>query len=113
MTKDPLLYVQHILKAIGFIEQFTSEIEKDIFLKDRMRYDATLRNLQTLAEATQNLPQEIKAQYSHIPWKDISGFRNIIVHNYLEGPDVNVIWYIIKNELTPIKISMLEVLNRR
>ena len=109
MNKNPSLYIQHILDSIKYIEQFTEGITKEDFLKERMRYDATLRNLQTLAEATQKLPLEIKNQYPNIAWKDISGFRNVLVHDYLEGLDVNIIWHIVQNELKPIKRAMLEI----
>nr|VFJ73599.1 MAG: Protein of unknown function DUF86 [Candidatus Kentron sp. FW] len=52
-----------------------------------MLYDAVLRNLQTLSEATQQLPTEKKALCLTIPWRQISGFRNILVHNYLGDID--------------------------
>lgn len=109
MMKDPFLYIQHILDSIEHIDQFLEGIEKEDFIADRMRYDATLRNLQTLSEATQKLPQEIKDKYLAIPWKDISGFRNILVHDYLEGLDFNIVWHIVKCELIPIKMAMLDM----
>lgn len=56
-----------------------------------MRYDAILRNLQTMAEATQRLPEEFKNRYPNIPWKDISGFRNILVHDYLGDLDDEIV----------------------
>lgn len=74
-----------------------------------MRYDAILRNLQTLSESTQRLPQDIKDQYPQILWRDIAGFRNILVHNYLDELDEDIIWWIITKELNPIKIAMLKI----
>ena len=63
--------------------------------QDEVLYGAALRNLQTLSEAPQLLPAEAKAAFPHIPWREISGFRNILVHNYLGTIDpltvVNVI----------------------
>jgi uncharacterized protein with HEPN domain len=63
MIKSQLLYIEHFV--------------------DRMRYDAIPRNLQTMSEATQRLSQETKNRYQHISWRDIAGFRNILVHDYL------------------------------
>ena len=52
---------------------------------DEILYDAALRNLQTLFEATQQLPEDKKSQCTDILWRENSGFRNILVHNYLGG----------------------------
>jgi uncharacterized protein with HEPN domain len=70
-----------------------------------------LRNLQTMAEATQRLPEEIKGNYANVPWKDISGFRNVLVHDYLGDLDEDIIWSIIAYELRPIKEAIKEILS--
>ena len=56
-------------------------------IQDEVLYDAALRNLQTLSEATQMLPTDKKAAWPTIPWREISGFRNILAHNYLGTVD--------------------------
>lgn len=70
MMKDPLLYVDHILQAIHRIEEYVVNCNWQTFSKDQMRYDAILRNLQTMAESTQRLPKQLKELYPHIPWGD-------------------------------------------
>lgn len=107
--KDPLVYVEHILHSILQIEEYVRGYNRETFSDERMRYDAILRNLQTMAEATQRLPEEFKNKYPNIPWKDISGFRNILVHDYLGDLDDDIIWSIIANELEPIKKAMIEI----
>ena len=109
MNKTAMLYVQHIVDSIELIEKFVNNLEKEEFTQDRMRYDAVLYNLQIMAESTQKLPKNIKDENNHIPWRDIAGFRNILVHDYLEGSDEDVIWSIITEKLTPIKELMLEI----
>ncbi len=109
MIKDHLLYIDYILKRINQIEEFIANLTKEEFIKDVMRYDAVLYNLQTMAESTQKLPQLIKDRNNHIPWKDIAGFRNILVHNYLEGFNENVLWEIIRIQLPILKKTMLAV----
>ena len=64
--------------------------------------DATLRNLQTLSEATQHLPQKLKSHYADIPWKSISGFRNFLVHNYLGGIDPATLMNVVNVQLQPL-----------
>lgn len=80
MSKSWQPYALHILDSIAKIRRIQ---ERGDIRQDDILYDAALRNLQTLSEATQQLPAELKQQFSDIPWREISGFRNILVHNYL------------------------------
>ena len=109
--KDHLVYADHILKSIIQIEKYIEGYDRETFSKDKMRYDAILRNLQTMAESTQRLPGEIKNSYPNVPWKDISGFRNVLVHDYLGDLDEDIIWSIITYELKPIKDAIKEILS--
>ncbi len=111
MMKDPLVYADHILRSVSQIEKYIEGYNRETFSKDKMRYDAILRNLQTMAEATQRLPEEIKENYPNIPWKDIAGFRNILVHDYLGDLDEDIIWSIVVHELRPIKEAIKEILS--
>jgi uncharacterized protein with HEPN domain len=110
MMKDFLIYADHILEAISQIEEYAARCDRETFPKEKMRYDAILRNLQTMAESTQRLPEYLKQCYPHIPWNDISGFRNVLVHDYLGGFDDDVIWSIIENDLSPLKKATKEIL---
>ena len=57
-----------------------------------------IRNLQTLAESSQRLSSEIKGTEPQIPWRELSGFRNVIVHGYL-GVDLGAVWLVIEQDL--------------
>lgn len=94
MEKTPLLHILHVLESISLIEGFVGRQTKAEFLSNRMCFDAVLRNLQTLSESLHKLPEDLKQRYPNIPWRDISGFRNILVHDYLEGVEGRVIWTI-------------------
>lgn len=80
--KDNAVYLQHIIESIRRIEENTSG-GRDDFLGSHTLQDAVLRNLQTLAESTQRLSFEAKADEPGVDWRAISGFRNVLVHNYL------------------------------
>ena len=67
-----------------------------------MLYDAALRNLQTLSEATQQLPDTLKAEQPDVPWREISGFRNILVHNYLGDIDPDTVATVVDRYLEPL-----------
>ncbi len=97
MSKPWQPYARHILDVIDKIERI--KVRGDL-TQDEILYDAALRNLQTLSEATQLLPEEKKAVCSTIPWSEISGFRNILVHNYLGNIDPETIVAVIDKHLT-------------
>lgn len=75
-----------------------------------MLYDATLRNLQTLSEATQRLPDDLKRPYPAIPWQQISGFHNILVHNYLGDIDAATVQATVQQHLPPLEAAVRSML---
>ncbi|HET8905087.1 MAG TPA: HepT-like ribonuclease domain-containing protein [Saccharospirillum sp.] len=99
-------YAYHILENIRKIHRIT---ERGSILDDEILYDAALRNLQTLSEATQRLPEDFKAEHPNIPWREISGFRNILVHNYLGDIDTRTIQQVIERYLGPLERAVNEM----
>ncbi len=97
-----------IIDCTDRINEYT-ENDQLMFMNSQMVQDAVIRNLQTLAESTQKLSEELKANHSEINWKAISGFRNILVHNYL-GLDLPQIWMVIENRLPPLRESLEKLL---
>ncbi|MES2961725.1 MAG: HepT-like ribonuclease domain-containing protein [Pseudomonadota bacterium] len=105
--KDDKIYLIHILECIEKTERF---LENKKHLKDsEMVDDAIIRNLQIMAESTQRLSEKIKINIHDIPWRDISDFRNKLVHDYL-GIDLEIIYDVIENELPNLKKKILEIL---
>lgn len=76
-------------------------------INDTLVYDAVLRNLQTLSEATQRVPATIKDRHPTISWAQIAGFRNVLVHNYLGGIEPSIIWHVIERGLPPLKAVVM------
>lgn len=99
--KDDRLYVVHILECISRIEEYTGE-GKEAFLLDSKTHDAVLRNLQTLAEATQRISPATKTTQTQVDWEKIAGFRNVLVHDYL-GVNLVRVWEVVENHLPELK----------
>lgn len=108
MSKSWQPYALHILDSIAKIRRIQ---ERGDIRQDDILYDAALRNLQTLSEATQQLPTELKQQFSDIPWKEISGFRNILVHNYLGDIDAQTVAAVIDQYLQPLENVIKKMLD--
>jgi len=102
--KDDRIYLLHIRECLERINQYTVS-GKDTFLSDTLIQDAVIRNLQTLAESSQRLSDFLKHKRPEIDWKNIAGFRNVVVHNYL-GIDVEQIWDIVEKDLPSLKTTI-------
>jgi len=103
-VRDERLYLIHIRECIARIESYLPG-SRDAFMASTMVQDAILRNLQTLAESTQRLSDALKGKHPEIDWRSISGFRNVLVHDYL-GVDVARIWEIVDRSLPDLKIKV-------
>jgi uncharacterized protein with HEPN domain len=100
-VKDDIPYLLHIIECITRIQSFTEE-GPEVFLADVMIQDAVIRNLQVLAESTQRLSESTRDGHPEVPWHEIAGFRNIVVHRYL-GIDLQQIWIIVEQNLAGLQ----------
>jgi uncharacterized protein with HEPN domain len=110
-VKNDLLYVKHVTETAEVITSYVLGVSPDDFLENKMLCDAVLRNLQILSESTQKISQETKDKYKNIPWRDIAGFRNILVHDYLEGIDLIAVWNVIVRDLPNLHREFLIIKN--
>lgn len=107
MSKSWQHHARHILDTIAKIRRIQARGE---LTRDEILYDAALRNLQTLSESTQYLPDDRKAAWPNIPWRDISGFRNILGHNYLGEIDSQTVLAVIDRHLDALETSIRAML---
>jgi len=107
--KDDKLYLIYISECIDKIESYVSQIDKKSFLGSTLVQDAVVRNLQILAESTQRLSEGPKQIHAEIDWYKISGFRNILVHDYL-GIDMESVWNIVEKEIPILKKAINSML---
>ncbi|NDJ78206.1 MAG: DUF86 domain-containing protein [Chloroflexi bacterium] len=94
------LYLIHITEKIADIREFT-HAGRDEFMASKQIQAAVKYALQTLAESTQRLPDDLKASHPEIDWVAIAGLRNRLVHAYL-GIDLEILWDIVANDLEPL-----------
>lgn len=87
----------HMRDCLDRIHEYT-QAERARFDASRLVQDAVIRNLQTLTESSQRLSSEIKDTEPQIPWRELSGFRNVIVHGYL-GVDLGAVWLVVEQDL--------------
>ena len=103
--KEDRIYLNYIYQCIGLIQSYSTG-GKEEFLNNSMVQDAILRRLQTLAESTQRLSDDFKRENPNIDWRSISGFRNILVHDYLGGIDLDLTWEVVNTYLPDLKVKL-------
>ncbi|MBN1584334.1 MAG: DUF86 domain-containing protein [Anaerolineae bacterium] len=107
--KDDKLYLIHIRECIDRVESYVRAGGKTAFLASTLIQDAVLRNLQVMAESTQRLSDALKSAHPEIDWRQISGFRNVVVHSYL-NVEPDRVWLVIEQDLPSLKRSAAVIL---
>jgi len=91
-------YLNDIREAIHRILAYTAELTYQEFMEDIKTQDAVVRNLEIIGEATKNLSVDLRKSYPKVPWKELMGMRDKMVHHYF-GINYEIVWTIAKGEL--------------
>lgn len=102
--------LEHMRDCVGRILEYTNA-ERSRFEASRLVQDAVIRNLQTLTESSQRLSDEIKDTEPQIPWRELVGFRNVIVHGYL-GVDLGAVWLVVEQDLPALSAALNRMATR-
>jgi uncharacterized protein with HEPN domain len=103
--RHPDLLIEDMRAAIQKIERYTSGMDQQLFRQDEKTIDAVVRNLEVLGEATRQMPEDFTTRHSHLPWRQIAGLRNRIVHDYI-GLDLEIIWQVIRHDLPQLLLQL-------
>ena len=103
------LRVEDMLDAIAKIERYVHGLTFDQFQADDKTIDAVVRNLEVIGEAVRHLSADPETLASTIPWADIAGMRNILIHEYF-GVDLTIVWTTVTSDLPALKLSLKRLL---
>jgi uncharacterized protein with HEPN domain len=106
--REPNLLLDDITTSIRKIQRYIAGLDEPSFLADEKTIDAVVRNLEIIGEAATQLPTEFKAQHPAIPWPQIAGLRNRIVHDYA-GIDVKLVWNILQTAIPKLAKQLAEL----
>ncbi len=106
MKRNYALYLRDIIECINSIENFVNEMQLEEFISDDKTSSAVIRKFEIIGEAVKKIPDEIKIDYPNIPWKEIAGMRDRLIHFYF-GVDYKLVWETIKKRLPKLK-SVIE-----
>ena len=91
MKKEDKLLLFHIKESCEYIIEFISHLDYENFIKSRLYQDGVIREIIVIGEAVNKVSEETKNKYIEVPWKDIIGMRNKIIHEYF-GIDLEAVW---------------------
>lgn len=107
--RDFQVYLEDIIDAIDSIEEYTRGMTFSAFVEDRRTVDAVIRNFEIIGEATKHIPERIRRDYPKVPWKDMAGMRDKLIHGYF-GVQVDVVWKTVKERLPIVRPLVEEAL---
>jgi len=110
--RDYTLYLKDILAAIDSIEEFVAGMDLQAFQADDKTTSPMMRKLEVIGEATKQIPDEIRQSHPRVPWKEMAGMRDKLIHFYF-GVDYQLIWRAIKERLPQIKPELQKILREQ
>ena len=102
--KDDRVYLQHIRDALQDIAEYCGSNHR-AFLDDRMRQDATLRKLEIIGQAVKNLSEGTRSRRPEIPWRQIAGMRDKVIHDYF-GVNLEIVWAVVQKDLPALRLAV-------
>jgi uncharacterized protein with HEPN domain len=89
--RKAVLYLKDILAALDSIQTFTAGFDVAAFQEDDKTLSAVIRKFEIIGEAAKGLPEVIREQYPEVPWKEMAGMRDKVVHDYF-GINYDIVW---------------------
>ena len=107
-------YTDYMDDIAGYAEKairFLNEVSFDDFAKNEEKTLATVRSLEVIGEAAKHIPKSIRKQHPDIPWEDMAGMRDKLIHDYF-GVNLEVVWRTVKEDLPPLLKAIRNVTSR-
>ena len=103
-------YLEDILRYAEKAQRFVADVPSlDAFAEDEMRVMATIRALEVIGEAVKHIPHSLRRRYPEIPWQEIAGMRDILIHGYYDV-SVEIVWKTVQEDLAPLRQAILTIL---
>jgi uncharacterized protein with HEPN domain len=107
-VKSDAVYLRHILASCDKILRFCSE-GKDAFWRDDRTQDAVIRNFEIIGEAVKRLSDDARRAHPQVPWREIAGFRDVLIHDYM-GVKLELVWNAVSDHLPRLRQAVVDLL---
>ena len=102
MGKEDIVYLRHIFDAISRIDEYTQTMNYNDFASNHLVQDGVIRQIEIMGEATKKLSESIRNKYPDVPWKDMAGMRDKLIHHYF-GVDMEAVWDTTKKDVPVLR----------
>jgi len=110
-ARDWRFRIDDILECIARITGYTNGMTFESFQKSQLVIDAVVRNLEIIGEAANHIPTELQQRYPDLPWFEMRGIRNLLIHEYF-GVSVEIVWRTVREDLPPVATKLKELLRQ-
>ena len=100
-------YISDILAAMMATQEFINGMDFDTFLEDDKTISAVIRKLEIIGEATKNVPESIRQKYTQVPWRQMAGMRDKLIHC---GVDYTLVWATVKDLIPPLQPIIQQII---
>jgi uncharacterized protein with HEPN domain len=102
-------YLHDMLDHVQKAERFLAGVDFDTFCANDEKILAVVRALEIIGEAARHLPESMQQRYAEVPWRNIIGMRNVLIHRYF-GVDLEVVWETVQRDLPPLRAAVTRML---
>ena len=112
MSKDPLEYLKHIRDECSFLLSIAGDdFSKNDLTDNEILKRAVVRSLEIIGEASKKIPGDFKAKWKDINWKNMSGMRDRLIHDYM-GVNYSIVWDVLKNKIPELYNQIVKVIGK-
>ena len=109
MSRSAKILLGEILDAAELLGKYTEGLTREDFAKNIEKQDSVARRLEIIGEAAKGLPQELRDRYPEVPWRDITGARDVLVHEYFRI-DLDLAWGMVKKDIPELAAQVKRIL---